>query len=313
MKAAPGEMPPSTDGWGYELKWDGMRAIAFIDGDGVRLQTANLKDSTSSFPELSGLADEFDGLGSIVLDGEIVAIDDDGAPSFSRLQHRMHVSHVREAWKRAADVPISFAIFDLLHLDGHDTMGLPLSSRRSLLESVVEAGSHWRLTDLHLGDPAGLLATVTERGLEGIVAKQLSSRYSEGKRHKTWRKIKPRQRQEFVVGGWTEGRDGLAGTVGSLLLGFMVDGELVHCGSVGSGLNTEMRTRLSRQLGVLEQDWSPFAGHVPVTMGRTYRWVEPQLVVEVAFGEWTPAGHLRHPVYLGERVDKDPSEVVRER
>lgn len=312
MKAAPGEMPTSVDGWGYELKWDGMRILSFLDVDGLRLQTANLKNATASFPELDGLVEAFAGFDALVLDGEVVAIDDDGVPSFSRLQHRMHVADPHEARRRAADVPVSYAIFDVLHVNGHDTMGLPFEDRRQLLESIVESGVHWRLTDLHVGDPSGLLATVTERNLEGLVAKRLTSTYVEGKRPSTWRKIKPRRRQEFVVGGWTEGRDGLAGTVGSLLLGVMDDGKLRWVGSVGSGLNSTTRASWLERLAAVEATASPFSTRVPPTMGRSYRWSAPAFVVEVAFGEWTPDGHLRHPVYLGERTDKDPQTVVRE-
>lgn len=312
MKAASGEMPTSSDGWGYELKWDGMRVLAFIDADGVRLQSANLLDATASFPELQPLGDGFGGVTPLVLDGEVVAIGDAGTPSFSKLQHRMHVRDEREAIRRAQDVPVSFAIFDLLHLDGRDTMALPFRDRRRLLESLVEPGPHWRLTDLHVEDPSGLLETVTARGLEGLVAKQLNSVYQEGKRPKTWRKVKPRHRQEFVVGGWGEGRDGLSGTVGSLLLGVHQDGEFVHCGSVGSGLNAADRHAWMVRLTSAELEDSPFAGTVPRTLGRTNRWTEPTHVVEVAFGEWTPDGHLRHPVYLGHRTDKDPAEVIRE-
>lgn len=305
-------MPASSDGWGYELKWDGMRIVTFIDVGGLRLQTANLKDSTASFPELAGLADAFDGLNSVILDGEVVAIGDDGSPSFSLLQQRMHVSNQEEAWRRAAEVPVSYAVFDLLHLDGHDTMTLPFQDRRRLLETLVEPGLHWRLTDLHLGDPSDLLSNVIDRGLEGLVAKRLSSVYQEGKRPRTWRKIKPRCRQEFIVGGWSEGRDGLSGTVGSLLLGVMVDGQIQHCGSVGSGLNTTSRGEWSARLEETERDESPFSGRVPEAVGRSLRWCEPGSVIEVAFGEWTPDGHLRHPVYLGLRTDKHPNDVTRE-
>lgn len=312
MKAAPGELPIDHDGWGYELKWDGMRILSFIDDGGVRLQSANQKDATASFPELARLSEACDGFSSVVLDGEVVAIDERGVPSFSLLQRRMHVSDEREAARRAVGVPIVYAIFDLLHLDGHDTMSLPFRDRRRLLESIIEPGSHWRLTDLHEGDPIDILTMVTDRGLEGLVAKRLDSTYVEGKRATTWRKIKPRQRQEFIVGGWSEGRDGLAGTVGSLLLGVMVDGSLQHCGSVGSGLTGADRDVWLAQLLEVESTTSPFDGGVAQTMGRTFRWAQPKFVVEVAFGEWTPDGSLRHPVYLGVRGDKDPVDVVRE-
>ena len=192
-------------------------------------------------------------------------------------------------------------------------MALAFQDRRRLLESIVDAGSHWRLTDLHLGDPNDLLATVEERGLEGLVAKRLRSSYVEAKRVSSWRKIKPRYRQEFIVGGWAEGRNGLEGTVGSLLLGVMVDGDLRHCGSVGSGLTTTSRAEWFERLAVNEREDSPFDSVMAATAGRHFRWSAPLFVVEVAFGEWTPDAHLRHPVYLGWRADKDPGSVVRER
>lgn len=312
MKAAPGDLPIDHAGWGYELKWDGMRIVSFIDEVGVKLQSANQKDATAPFPELTRLSEAFDGFHSVILDGEVVAIDESGVPSFSRLQRRMHVSDEREARRRAAEVPIVYAIFDLLHLDGHDTMGLPFRDRRRLLESIVDRGSHWRVTDLHVGEPIELLKTVTDRGLEGLVGKRLDSIYVEGKRATSWRKIKPRRRQEFVVGGWSEGRDGLAGTVGSLLLGVMVEGSLRHCGSVGSGLTAADRNEWLRRLRDVEQAASPFGDVVLSTIGRTFHWAKPSFVVEVAFGEWTPEGSLRHPVYLGLRSDKDPRDVIRE-
>ena len=312
MKAASGELPGVTADWGYEIKWDGMRMLAHLDPSGVRLQTGNGNDATTSFPELQGLEALLDGFESLILDGEVVAIDSEGKPSFPLLQHRMHVSDPADARSRAVTVPVSFAIFDLLHVNGQDTMKLPLVDRRTLLEQIVESGSHWRLTEMHRDDPAELLATVTERGLEGIVAKKLSSPYLPGKRPATWRKIKPRHRQEFVVGGWSEGRDGNAGGLGSLLLGYMEAGELIHCGSVGSGLNATTRTEWSARVGDGQRDESPFSNQVAQTAGRIFHWTEPLYVVEVAFHNWETDGHLRHPVYLGLRSDKDPAKVVRE-
>jgi bifunctional non-homologous end joining protein LigD len=312
MKAVAGELPSANGEWGYEIKWDGMRIVAFLDADGVRLQSANGNDATASFPELQGLDQLRAGFESLILDGEVVAIGDDGAPSFGRLQHRMHVSDVNDARRRAVDVPVSYAVFDLLHVNGQDTMALPLRDRRQLLEQVVDVGPHWRLTDMHTDDPASLLATVTERGLEGLVAKRLTSTYVEGKRSAIWRKVKPRLRQEFVVGGWSEGRDGNAGGLGSLLLGYIDDGVLHHCGSVGSGLTAASRLEWHERLSADAKDDSPFASEVPRTAGRRFHWSEPCHVVEVAFGEWPQGAHLRHPVYLGFRTDKSPESVVRE-
>lgn len=311
MKAAPGELP-ATGEWGYEIKWDGMRIIAHLDSDGVRLQSGNGNDATTSFPELAGLDVLLDGFDSLILDGEAVAIDEDGVPSFSLLQHRMHVSDPADARRRAVTVPVSYAIFDLLHVNGNDTMKLPLRDRRTLLEQIVDPGPHWRLTAMHEEDPAGLLATITERGLEGVVAKQLSSTYQQGKRPPSWRKVKPRHRQEFIVGGWSEGRDGNAGGLGSLLLGYMDGDSLIHCGSVGSGLSATTRREWLDRLRAEECAMSPFGGESPRKAGRTFHWTTPNYVVEVAFHNWAEDGHLRHPVYLGWRTDKSPAEVTRD-
>jgi len=312
MKAAPGELPAPGD-WGYEIKWDGMRIIAHLDSDGVRLQSGNGNNATVSFPELQGLEVLLDGFDSLILDGEAVAIDEEGSPSFSLLQQRMHVSDPADARRRAVGTPVSYAIFDLLHVNGQDTMKLPLRDRRSLLEQIVDPGPHWRLTAMHEDDPAGLLATITERGLEGIVAKQLSSIYQPGKRPPSWRKVKPRYRQEFVVGGWSEGRDGNAGGLGSLLLGYVDGGDLIHCGSVGSGLNAVSRRDWLERLRLGEIATSPFVGEPPRKAGRTFHWTAPEHVIEVAFHNWADDGHLRHPVYLGWRSDKAASEVTKER
>ena len=312
MKAVPGELPEG-DGWSHEIKWDGMRIVAFIDDDGLRLQSSNLLDATASFPELSGLIDATADFESLILDGEVVAFTDDGRPSFGRLQDRMHIKDPAEAERRSRANPVSYVIFDLLHLNGTDTMALPLSDRRRLLEQVIDDGPHWRLTDVHHEGAGDLLAVVTEQQLEGLIAKKDSSQYLEGKRTPTWRKIKPRLRQEFVVGGWTEGRDGRSGSIGSLLIGYYDEaGALRHAGSVGSGLDADALAQWRAIVTESARGTSPFGGPVPPTLGRTFHWIEPVHVVEIAFGEWTDDGNLRHPSYLGLRIDKDPRQVVRE-
>jgi bifunctional non-homologous end joining protein LigD len=311
MKAAGGELPVGND-WVYEIKWDGMRAIAFIDSDGVRLQTTNLLNATVSFPELQALADAAIGTDAVVLDGEIVAAADDGTPSFRRLQDRMHIKDPAEAARRAKVAPVSFIVFDLLHLNGHDTLGLPFEDRRRLLEQLVEPGPTWRLTQVHDADGPALLEAVSSRGLEGLMAKQRTSRYHEGRRSPAWRKVKPRHRQEFVVGGWAEGKQSRTGTVGSLLIGTFENGRLQHAGSVGSGLDASALAEWGDIVARDARDDSPFLGAVPPTAGRTFHWVEPNEVIEVAFAGWEPDGHVRHPSYLGRRIDKDPTDVRRE-
>ena len=317
MKAVPGELPDADGDWAYEIKWDGMRILAFLDEDGVRLASSNGNSATVAFPEFDGLTALVSGFDSMILDGEVVALGDDGLPSFAALQHRMHVTDPKAALARAQATPVTFAIFDLLHLNGHDTVGLPLADRRKLLEQIVdEPGPHWRLTHHTVDDPTTMLKNVTERGMEGLVAKRLDSSYQEGKRAKTWLKIKPTLRQEFVVGGWTEGRDGNTGGLGSLLLGVMIDGDdgerqLFPCGRAGSGLDDKTRTWWKEQLTKDALEESPFCAPV-VHPGRVLHWSKPTHVVEVAFGEWTDDDRLRFPVYLGRRNDKDPADVVRE-
>lgn len=316
MKAVTGELPDADGNWGYEIKWDGMRVIAFCDEAGVRLASSNGNNVTNAFPELQNLSSLAAGFESIILDGEVVAFGDDGLPKFNTLQHRMHVQDPTEAAKRSHEVPITFAIFDLLGLNGQDTTGLPLSGRRKLLEDIVEDGSHWRLTDQTTTEPGELLRTVTERGIEGIVAKKLGSTYVPGKRDKAWIKIKPTSRQEFVVAGWTEGQHGLSGSLGSLILGVMEQNDegdrvLVPCGTVGSGLTDKSRSWWQTELLESATSETPFSRSISYA-GRTVRWAEPKHVVEVAFGEWTDDGRLRFPVYLGRRNDKDPAHVERE-
>lgn len=312
MKASAGELVDGDD-WIHELKWDGMRGVVFVEEGDIRIQSRNGNDATAAYPELAAMGSALATFGPLVVDGEIVAVDDAGTPSFSRLQDRMHVQDPVEASRRSVSTPVTFIGFDLLHLGGHDLMGLAWEDRRNLLEQVLEEGGEWwRCASVHEGDAAALLEVVTERGLEGIVSKQRRSAYHPGKRSPSWRKIKPRRRQEFVVGGWSTGRDGRAGGIGSLLLGVQDGGGLRYVGSVGSGLDGASLEAWMQRVEEAARASSPFDGPVPPSPGRTHRWVEPTHVVEVAFGEWTPDGHLRHPSLLGLRTDKDPSEVVRE-
>lgn len=311
MKATSGDLPIG-DAWGYEIKWDGMRIIAFIEDGEIRLQSSNLLDATASFPELEGLADSLSGVGSVVLDGEVIAFDDEGRPSFKRLQQRMHVSDRSAAALRATAVPAVFVGFDLLHLQGHDTVDLPFENRRKLLVDILETGPRWRTTDLHLDGGQDLLDVVTSQHLEGLVAKRLDSGYKPGKRSSLWRKIKPRRRQEMVVGGWVSGEGRRAGTIGALIAGVYDESGLRYCGRVGSGLGEREIEMWRTLLAPLERVDSPFVDAAPPPAGRTRTWVEPELVIEVAFAEWSDGFHIRHPSYLGRRTDKAPSSIVRE-
>jgi len=334
MKAVPGLLPPpAEDGdWAYEVKWDGMRVVAFVAGDGsVRLQSALPREVTVTFPELAGLAGATGGRPA-VLDGEVVAVDESGRPSFGRLQRRLGVTDRREAERRAVEVPVAFQVFDLLSFAGHDAVALPYLDRRRLLAEVVTPGPAWQVPEHRVGGGAALLAGVERLGLEGIMAKRPDSPYLIGRRSASWRKVKVRNRQEFVVGGWTSGQGRRAGLPGALLVGVPVaGGRLRYAGRVGSGF-TDAELHLLRALLVpLARSGSPFDGPLPGPARRTASgaaatgedspdlwrpepvWVEPVLVVEVAWAEWTADGVLRHPVYLGRRTDKDPADVVDER
>ena len=314
MKATSGDLP-GGDGWTYEVKWDGMRALSFIDGDALRLQSTNLRDVTVSWPELVGLPEAIPAA-TAILDGELVATDADGRPSFGLLQQRMHVTGPAEVAARAIEVPVAYVVFDLLHLDGHDLCGLPLRDRRRLLDQVLEPGPRWRISPLHDDGPA-LLEAATDRGLEGLVAKRLDSTYEVGKRTRTWIKVKVRLRQEMVIGGWLPGEGNRTGRLGALLVGYHDapgdGGPLRFAGRVGTGFKDAELTRLGGRLAELATDECPFVPPPPrAEILRGPRWVRPELVAELEFGEWTHDDRLRHPSYLGLRDDKAAKDVTRD-
>lgn len=314
MKAASGDLPTGPD-WTFEVKWDGMRALAFVEGATLRLQSVNERDVTVSWPELDGLADALPAEVA-VLDGELIATDDLGRPSFGLLQQRMHITNPAEAVRRAVEQPIVYVVFDLLHLDGNDLMALPLRDRRRLLDRVLEPAAAWQLSPLH-DDGAALLAAAREQGLEGVVAKRLDSRYEPGKRSAAWRKVKVRRRQEMVIGGWLPGEGSRAGQIGALLVGYHDSagsgGPLHFAGRVGTGFTDAELARLPELLGPLTTQRCPF--DPPPSRGdlaRGVTWVRPELVVELAFAEWTADDRLRHPSYLGLRADKAAVDVTRD-
>jgi bifunctional non-homologous end joining protein LigD len=313
MKATSGDLPLG-DGWTYEVKWDGMRALCFVHDGQIRVQSYNERDVTASWPELAGLPAALP-VATALLDGELVATDGEGRPSFGLLQQRMHVADAAEAARRAAEVPVAYVAFDLLHLDGHDLTALSLADRRRLLDQVLEPGPRWRCSPLHDDGPA-LLAAATERGLEGVVAKRLDSRYEPGKRTRSWLKVKVRRRQEMVVGGWVPGEGNRTGRIGALLVGYHDapgDGPLTFAGRVGTGFTDAELRRLALLLDDRTTEECPFDPPPPrAEILRGPRWVRPELVAELEYGEWTSDGRLRHPSYLGLRDDKPARDVTRE-
>ncbi len=305
---------PSGEGWAYEMKWDGVRAFMLVDGvsaGGGRVRVTNRKggDISAGYPEFGGLGDEL-GATAVLLDGEIVALDENSRPSFQLLQRRMHVRDPVALRALSREVPVAFMVFDLLWRDGTLLTALPYTERRRALAELPIGGARWQIPPVStdLGDAA--LATSLELGLEGIVAKRLDSRYESGRRSSAWRKIKHDLRQELVIGGWSPGEGWRTGGIGALLVGYYeADGTLHYAGKVGTGFSEKELERLEALLAPLEQDESPFVG---TGVPRAARFVEPRYVAEVRFAEWTANGRIRQPAYLGLRDDKAAREVVRE-
>lgn len=311
MLAKLSTLPADESRWAFEVKWDGIRAIARSEPGRIRLLTRNRNDVTSAYPELRALNRAL-GSHAAMLDGEIVAFDAEGRPSFEALQPRIHLRGEAAVRRRAEIAPVTYAIFDLLWLDGHSLMDLPYEQRRARLAELELDGERWRVPAHHVGAGSALLAATRERGLEGVVAKRLDSRYAPGRRNGSWLKIKHSRRQEVVIGGWTEGRGARAGRIGALELGVHDDeGTLRYAGRVGTGFDEAELRRLATLLAPLAREDSPFEGRQPPPRGAHF--VEPRLVCEVDFGEWTKQGLLRHPVYKGLRDDKPAEQVVRER
>jgi bifunctional non-homologous end joining protein LigD len=312
MLAHAAELPADDDGWAYESKWDGVRAIAYVEGGRVRAFTRNDKDVTSTFPELRELG-EFLGARSAVLDGELVAFEEDGRPSFGRLQHRLHVTSSAAVARRAREVPVTYMLFDLLYLDGHLLVGRPYDERRVQLESLQLAGRTFATTDSLRGvHGPDVVAAARESGLEGIVAKRRDSPYRPGRRSADWRKVKNFRAQEVVVGGWTDGKGERQGSLGALLLGIPGPDGLTFVGKVGTGFSEEDRRELLELLRQLEARDTPFSSRLSASERALAHFVDPTVVGEVQYGEWTSDGRLRHPSWRGLRPDKDPSDVVHE-
>jgi bifunctional non-homologous end joining protein LigD len=311
MLATLGELPSDDRNYAFETKFDGVRAIAYIHSGRLRLLSRNDADVSAAYPELDGLAGAVGDI-EVVLDGEIVALDGAGRISFEALQPRMHLRDRRQIQRMADASPVSYRIFDLLHLDGHATTGLPYTQRRELLQSLELDGPHWQTPPYQVGGGSKALARSVKEGNEGVVAKRLDSLYTAGRRSPAWVKVKNVRTQEVVVGGWRRGQGARADTVGSLLLGIPGDGGLVYVGQVGTGFTRDALHELQRQLTGQARATSPFLGTLPARDVKDAHWVTPAMVGEVAFTEWTRDGRLRHPAWRGIRPDKVPAEVVRE-
>ncbi|MBV8430468.1 MAG: DNA ligase D [Solirubrobacterales bacterium] len=302
-------LPPQPRKWSFEIKWDGVRAIAYAQPGRLRLESRNLNDITAAYPEIRGVLDDL-GMHEAVLDGEIVAFDAEGKPSFERLQRRMHVTSQSAVRRLAKDLPVVYAMFDLLYLDGHSLLELPYQERRQRLEELGLGGRAWRVPGAHPGGGQRLLEATREQGLEGIVAKRLDCRYEPGRRSGAWLKIKNTLRQELVIGGWIPGEGRRAERIGALLMGYFETGSLIYAGRVGTGFTEATLDDLGRRLGPLRRTTSAFA-KAP-RLPREAVFVEPKLVAEIEFREWTRDGVMRAPSFKGLREDKPAATVIRE-
>src|SRR5579864_284937 len=306
------EKPFDDPDWLFEIKWDGYRAVAFIENGKVRLVSRNQNELTARYPELKDMPD-FIKAKTAILDGEVVALDADGRASFSLMQQR---TGFRPGGKRAAekaDVPVLYYAFDVLYLDGYDWRRVPLEERKKKLASILEPGDSLRYSDHYAAQGKALFEIARDKKLEGILAKKRSSHYEE-RRSREWLKIKIRHQMECVIGGYTE-PEGTRAHFGSLVLGLYDEQKrLIHVGQVGSGFDQKRLSEISKVLRRLEMKKNPFYGEVEAL--RRVSWVKPELVAEIEYAEWTDGANsgsgpkLRAPVFLGLRDDKDPKECT---
>ena len=301
--------------WAFEMKWDGIRAIAYLSTNDtdrrVRFVSRNGNDLTASYPDLVDGVSEVVRADSAVLDGEIVALDRAGRPDFGRLQTRMRLTAPLEVRAAVAATPTRFIVFDLLEREGESLIERGYAQRRAALEVLVPGTGTVQVPPAFEGDVEQALLTSRELGLEGVVAKERDGSYRVGRRSRTWVKIKRHRTQEIVIGAWRPGNGRRAGTVGSLLLGIPGGDALAYVGRVGTGFRDKELDDIRDRLVPLASETSPFAA-VPSLDARGANWVRPLLVGEVEFAEWTSSGRLRQPSWRGWRPDKTPGEVVRE-
>jgi len=293
-----------ADGWVYERKLDGVRCLAVRTPSGVRLHSRSGRDVTVAFPEIAEALEQQASTGFVV-DGEVVAFEG-GRTSFSRLQPRIHVSSAARA--RRTGVAVYFYAFDVLRAGDEDVRGRTLLERKKVLRTLLTFDGPVRLTPYRRSGGEDYFAEVCRKGWEGLIAKRADARYPTG-RTKDWLKFKCEAGQELVVVGWTD-PEGSREALGALLLGYHRGDDLVYAGKVGTGFSGAVLRDLLGRLQPLEVDESPCtAGALP---RKAVHWARPELVAEVAFTEWTTAGQLRHPRYLGLRTDKSAKDVVRE-
>jgi bifunctional non-homologous end joining protein LigD len=311
MLAVAGTAADVDDDWAYEMKWDGIRAVAVVQGDRVTLTSRNGNDLTPAYPELQALAGLVDSEGGAVLDGEVVAVDDTGRPDFGLLQTRMGLTKPREVEAAAKGAPVRYLLFDVLHAEGRSLVRQTYDERREVLERVVRPEGAIDVPVVFDGDLEAAMRTSQRLRLEGVVAKRRDAAYSPGRRSRAWIKMKHHATQEVVIAGWRPGNGRRASGVGSLLMGVPGDDGLTYVGRVGTGFRDRDLDELLTEFRRVERKTSPLVG-VPAADARDAHWITPSRVGEVSFAEWTSTGRLRQPSWRGWRPDKSPSDVVRE-
>ena len=301
MLATKTDRVPSGDEWAHEVKWDGMRILADVGEGRVRLTSRNDNDVTRSWPDIATFETDRD----LLVDGEIIALNDDGAPDFRVLQERIHVSGTAAVARLVESRPVTYMVFDLLRLDGRDLTAEPLAARRELLLEALD-GSAWQVPPSY-DDGAMLLDATAAQGLEGVVSKRLSSRYTFDRRSPHWLKLAHRHRASYVVGGWRP-QEGTSDRLAALLVGEVTPDGLAYRGRVGSGIGAREGRLLAGRVHDLGRASSPFVDEVPRVDAVGTHWLDPVLVVDV---DTHGHGHqrLRQPSYRGLRDDLEPGDL----
>ena len=313
MLATAGELAADDAAWAFEMKWDGLRAIATITGGAVTLYSRKGRDVTATYPELAGLAAAVGGR-DVVLDGEIVAFGGGAWPSFEALQQRMNVAAASQVRRLRQRIPVTYLAFDLLFADGRSLTGPAV--HRAQDPARIDSRSTARAGRLRLLSPGSLAPT--SRLSPGSTASRASwpsglpRGTKPGRRSPSWRKIKNVQRQEFVIGGYRPGEGVRTDQIGSLIVGVYGPDGFTFAGHVGTGFTRQTLAMLMTRIGPLRRKTTPFGATIPADQARGAIWIEPQVVIEAEFALWTSAGRLRAATYRGIRDDKDPADVVRE-